>query len=958
MNNNQRNLGQKSTPDGLTLRRKAIAIAVASFVTLSAGPVYAADDQALEDLQKVLQELKAENANLKKKLENQTLNNAASSASAETKAAPADQNVKAAATEDSSILDAVVVKFKKKNVLEKIKEVPASVSIVSGEQLENLQATNITEVLRRVGNVNFNYGNPRTGSLTLRGITTGSSDQIDPSIGTVLDGVSIGYTPLVNGYIFTDIDTVDVTRGPQGTQGAKASNIGRITFTTKPPTFSPEASLSQTFGDWNTLKTSAVLGGAVVDDLLAWRGTLVREQADGPFKNQFPDLAGRSTYQNVDRTFGRVQLLLTPTDNFTAKLSVEDQPKGAEFINGNTVRHPEPTVFSDGVARPAASVDTTYKKYLNRAWFNADPTTWNPATDYFKYATNVDNNGAIITGSKGATLNLDWNVAGHNLKSITGYRDHWFSAANDEGTPFDITKSGGYITKYNQLSQEFRITSDKSKGKFVDYLAGVYFLDTDNDSNNRTRYGNDAGAFQASDASSATGANATLYGANVTQYNFLASNAAGQALLRDSLNLAYKNTHTYVKNQSTALYGQADWHLSEPLTLTTGYRISNEDRKTAQGIFLADKGVGADFNTAFGNVTTSAAINPINPATGSTDQQAAANRLAQKYFGAVATYATLTTTQQNQLKTAALIRNATLQPGSLYFTKDATNPWKGNINSGNISLANKFNEDFTVYGTLQYGEKAGISQIDTAGISSLVKKERTTGYELGLRTSFLENALTLNTDVFLNDIKDFQSTVNVEDPVATAAYRLANPSVSAADSQQYQSVVGNVPGVRVKGLEIDATYTGIKNITLTLASAYNDARFSKDNILAKPSEIDSTTVPFQKYYNAKGETLNNAPKFTANLGVDYRLPVFGNKVFHSSANYKYTSSQHTSNSSYDVIDAYGILDLGVGIGRKDGLFDLNLIAKNALNTEYHQDAFSSYTPTLPRWIGIVFSGKL
>ena len=187
---------------------------------------------------------------------------------------------------------------------------------------------------------------------------------------------------------------------------------------------------------------------------------------------------------------------------------------------------------------------------------------------------------------------------------------------------------------------------------------------------------------------------------------------------------------------------------------------------------------------------------------------------------------------------------------------------------------------------------------------------------------------------------------------------MVNPSVSAADSQQYQSVVGNVPGVRVKGLEIDATYTGIKNITLTLASAYNDARFSKDNILAKPSEIDSTTVPFQKYYNAKGETLNNAPKFTANLGVDYRLPVFGNKVFHSSANYKYTSSQHTSNSSYDVIDAYGILDLGVGIGRKDGLFDLNLIAKNALNTEYHQDAFSSYTPTLPRWIGIVFSGKL
>lgn len=940
MNNNQKKIGLRPTQEAFTFRRTAVAIAISSFMALSAGPVYAADDQAFADLQKALLELKAENANLKKKLENKPSNNSDAASNARATTTPADQDTKAAAAEDSSILDAVVVKFKKKSVLEKVKDVPTSVSIVSGEALENLQATNLTEVLRRVGNVNFNYGNPRTGTLTLRGITTGSSDQIDPSVGAILDGVSIAYTPLVNGYIFTDIDTVDATRGPQGTQGGKASNIGRITFTTKAPTFYPEASLSQTFGDWNTLKTSAVLGGAVVDDLLAWRGTIVREQADGPFKNQFPDLDGRTTYQNVDRTFGRVQFLLTPTDNVSAKVSVEFQPRGSEFVNGNTIRHPEPTTFSDGVARPAASVDTTYKKYLNRAWFNASPTTWNPATDYFKYATNVDNNGAIITGSKGATVNLDWNVAGHNLKSITGYRNHWFSAANDEGTPFDITKSGGYITDYNQFSQEFRITSDKSKGKFVDYLAGVYFLDTDNDSNSRTRYGNDAGAFQAND----------------TIYNALSATGTGQALLKDSLNLVYKNTHTYVKNQSTALYGQADWHLTEPLTLTTGYRISNEDRKTAQGIFLADKGVGADFNTAFGNGTTIGTL-VADPSAGTTAQQAAADRLAKRYFGATATWASIGGAGQTQLKQATVVRNSTLQPNSLYDTKDALNPWKGNINSGNISLANKFNEDFTAYGTLQYGEKAGISQIDTAGNSSLVKKERTTGYEVGLRTSLLENTLTLNTDVFVNDIKDFQSTVNVEDPVATAAYRLANPSVSAADSQQYQSVVGNIAGVRVKGIEIDAAYSGIKNVTLSLASAYNDARYSSDNYLAKPSEINST-APFQKYYNAKGETLNNAPKFTANLGIDYRLPVFGNKIFHSSANYKYTSSQHTSPSSYDVIDAYGLLDLGVGIGRKDGLFDLNFIAKNALNTQYHVDGFSSYTPNLPRWIGVVFSGKI
>ena len=95
-----------------------------------------------------------------------------------------------------------------------------------------------------------------------------------------------------------------------------------------------------------------------------------------------------------------------------------------------------------------------------------------------------------------------------------------------------------------------------------------------------------------------------------------------------------------------------------------------------------------------------------------------------------------------------------------------------------------------------------------------------------------------------------------------------------------------------------------------------------------------------------------------NLGVDYSLPVFGNKVFHTTANYKYTSSFSISPSSYDVFNGYGLLDLGVGIGRKDGLFDVNFVAKNAFSASYNNPGFSSYTPSLPRWIGVVFSGKL
>ncbi len=881
--------------------------------------------QAFSAGERTQAEIHAEINKLQASLEKAKQELAASNTNPTTPTKPAVANTK----ENAKVLGAVRVQGKR-NQLEAQKDVPQSVSIVTGTELTRLDATNITEVLNRVGNVNFNYGNPRTGSLTLRGITTGSNDQIDPTVGTVLDGVSIGYSPITNGYPFIDIDTVDVTRGPQGTQGGKPSNIGRISFKTKAPSFTPSAEFSQTFGDWDTLRSTAILGGPVIDGLLAWRGTFQREQGNGPFINQFPDQEGRFSYKNQDRTFGRVQFLLTPTEDISAKLSIEFQPKGAENVNGLTNRHAEPTTFSDGVARPASSVDATYKKYL-RGWFNQDSKLWNTERDYYKYPVNVDNNGSIITGSRGETLNINWDLGDLELQSITGHRSHWFSAANDEGTPFDITKSGGYITSYSQVSQELKLVSEK--GNWVDYQAGIYYLTTDNNSlGSRTRYGDDAGAFYASDA----------------QYNNLAANGAGQALLRDSLNFAYKGPYALVKNESTAIFGEADWHLNDAFTLTTGARITQEERNTSLTSLVFDTGIGADLTNAFGGTTTF------------TDRiaggEAASDRLASRYFAA-ANYAALTPAQKTQLINAAKVRNGTLQPNSVFGLVKAP-AWDGDLYVGNISLSDKISDNLTLYSTVQYGEKGGIAQVSTTGVTSLVDKERTTGYELGLRSSLLDKTLTLNADIFINDIKDFQTTIGVPDPVATAAYRAANPTVSLADSQQYQSVVGNLPGVRVKGLEVDAFYSGFENLTLRIAAAYNDAKYSEDAFLAQPNEINTTTPGFNRFSNAKGENLPNAPKFTSTLGVNYSVTVFENDNFHASANYKYSSAYKTSRSIYDEFDASGSLDLSIGLGTLSGSFDANLLIKNALDTDNHVEGWTGYTPSTPRWIGIVFSGKL
>jgi outer membrane murein-binding lipoprotein Lpp len=913
-----------------SFRIKPLNAVILGAFLLANGAAYAQDsavDTRVEQLQKQVEELQKALEESRRALAAERGGSNAQQA----QPAPSSTGTPAsdAAASSEQQLDAVVIKSRRVQPLEALKDVPTSISVVTGQELERLGATDITQVLNRIGNANFNYGNPRTGSLTLRGITTGSSDQIDPTIGLVLDGVSLGYSPLANGYPFVDIDTVAVTRGPSGTRGGKPSNIGRIVFTTKSPSFLPEAELKVTLGEWDTLKSTAVLGGSIVDGLLAWRGTFLREQGDGPWQTHFPDLKGRASYKNVDRTFGRVQFLLTPSDDFKAKLSIEHQPKGNEWVNGLSIRHPEPTHYSDGTARNPANVDSGYQKYL-RDWFNKDATVYNAERDYYRYPVNVENNGAIITGSKGLTLNLDWKVGGHTLESITGWRDHWFSAANDEGTPYDITKSGGYITRYSQKSQEFRLVSDK--GGFVDYLAGLFWFSTDNDSLTRTRWGNDAGAYQANNA----------------QYALLNANGIGQAMLRDSLNLAYRGTDTFVKNESVSIYGEADWHLSDPLTLTTGARVAHEKRRTAQEYVLYDPGVGSEFSNAFGLSTNTATV----------VDAAAADRLAAYYFGTGSTYSGLSSTNQALLQNAAAIRNGALGQASLYPRRNAK-PWEGQVYAGNLSLTDKINDKLTVYGSLQYAEKGGIAQLNNQGQAALVDKERTTGFEVGLRSSLFNKTLTLNADIFVNDLKDFQTTVSVLDPIATAN-NIASGLYTGNEALAYQSLVGNVPKVRVKGVEIDAFYSGIQNLTLRVAAVYNDARYADDFYLQHPSEVRTGAgTGLSTHYNAKGDTLHNAPKFTTTLGIDYNLPVWENLNFHTSANYKWTSAHYTSSgdSRYNKQKAYGLLDLGIGIGRRDGSYDANIIIRNALDEDYHIEGWSSYTPSTPRWIGVAFTGR-
>jgi len=804
--------------------------------------------------------------------------------------------------EQPRALDSVVVRSR--NRIEKLQDVPLSISVVTGAELERLSATGIDALTRRAANVSWNLGNQRTSSLSIRGVgKMGQTEAQDPSVGTIVDGVNFAYNALTSSFDFVDVDTVEVTRGPQGTLLGKNTSLGVVNITTRRPSFTPSADYTLEFRERDGLLGTAAIGGPVVDGLLAWRGSFSFSKGRGDVVNQYNRDV---TYTNTDRASGRVQFLLTPSDDFSARFAADLQPRAGETTNGRTVSTPTPTTFANGSAN---SFSTDAATRLSRRWF-----TQNEGYSLSDYYNSLSNDGArpLVTGSRGATAELNWKLQGHTLTSITAYKGYHFDAVNDEGTPFDIQRnSGGFWNDYKQTSQELRISS--TAGGFVDYQGGIYLIDVKNEADYRRWWGNDAGAWFASPA----------------QYNRLDADAAGRTLLQNSLanlKLSY-NAPTGVqeiRNKSAAVFAQANWHLTEPLTLTTGLRFTREDRTNS----------GRSVITSNGNAPE------LNPGAASDDL------IAQKYFG-VANYALLTAAQRQQVADAKAIRAS--QMGVLFDQRQAE-PYKATQPAWVLSPSYKVNSDLTTYFSYQHGEKAGISQL-VNGVSYLVEPEKTNSFELGLKSTLLDKTLVFNADVFLMNIKDYQQAVRIVDEYTTL--------LNNDGSFYYTSATGNVPKVQVSGLEVDGVYGGIRNLTLRFSAAYNRAIYKEFINAAQPVENGYAGAP--AYRDVSGMPLAGAPKYTFNIGGDYRLPVRGDKEFHTSANVAATSSYYSDNSlsAYSVIPKNVSVDWAIGLGNRNKSFDVSLVVKNLFDDDTPRSkTWNSYTPAIPRSFGILLTSKL
>ncbi len=821
--------------------------------------------------------------------------------------------------------------------IKRLKNKPVSASVRTGEELSRELAFDMEQILKRSGNAKFDPGNARTSSLSLRGVgKQGLVDQFDPSTGTVFDGVPYVYSPLVS-FDHYDLAQVQVDRGPTGTDFGKNYNLGRISITPRHPSFESDASFSLTYGEYDTYVADAAGGGTVIDNLLAWRGAIHVNKADGVYENLSNP---HQTWYNRDRAAGRVQLLFTPTEEFSARISFDMHAQQNESFNGNTFFKPLPSQFANGT--PNTARNNSPEVRLNRRWFRDAKPNYT-LDNYFRTdAFDQDSGQPIETASKGGLVDLNWNIGDVKLTSITSLRDFEFQAANDEGTPFDVNRgmyTGGHVPRMVHFTQEFRVASKFED--LVDYQAGALYLKRDMDKDNWTSFGKDAGAWYASN----------------NQYNLLDADANGRQLMADSVDGLIRWTNRNIENDSVGIFGQAEWHVTDAFNITTGARVNYERRKYSRNQILTDNGNGSLLNRAsvndvqLGGFDTNNAGVLTASAQADPNQVAAANAASLKYFNQ-GDYAALTDAQRAQIGAAKAIRNGRI--GNLWQYQE------GLIEDVQptfiVSPSYKFNENFTGYVSWRYSQKPGFLDVPN-GFVQTIKEETANAYEIGFKSDLFDNTLALHVDFFWTDISDYQQPALIFDEFTTNIDRQTNPNADPV----FISGSGNAD-VRIMGVEIDGSYTGIPYTAINFSGSWNDAVYTDFKNAIRPVEQRFPGAP--TIFDATGQNLPGAAQFTFNISPEVRYPLaslgWDKAEFHTSFTTSYTSAYSSDNalSIYGVIKANTTTDFSVGVGRTDKLFDVSLVGKNIFNNqEPIARTWNSWSPNWPQWFGVRVSSS-
>ena len=346
---------------------------------------------------------------------------------------------------------------------ESLQRVPIAISVVDGKQAAAKNLFDLQGIATTVPAVDFraNASN-KDQTVFVRGVgTISTSPGVEPSVSTVIDGVVMARSGQATVDLL-DLDHIEVLRGPQGTLFGKNASAGVINIITKSPTSKFTGYVDDSIYEGGEYREGAEVSGPLMGDQLKGLISAFNGQYGGNVYNSYL----HEKVNGYDDTGARMKLVATPSADLTFTFgadythSYEDVPTGVwaatdrvAYPTGIVTHYPAfPTLLaSEGIV--ASNTNTTISSNDKSS-----------ATD--------DNGGFSLQG--------DWDLDGYRLTSISAYRE-WrnvqyqdYDELSTATTAYPQIGDIGHLN-FDQVSEEFRVASPKNQ--FIDYVAGVYYLD-------------------------------------------------------------------------------------------------------------------------------------------------------------------------------------------------------------------------------------------------------------------------------------------------------------------------------------------------------------------------------------------------------------------------------------------------------------------------------------------------
>lgn len=241
---------------------------------------------------------------------------------------------------------------------------------------------------------------------------------------------------------------------------------------------------------------------------------------------------------------------------------------------------------------------------------------------------------------------------------------------------------------------------------------------------------------------------------------------------------------------------------------------------------------------------------------------------------------------------------------------------KGWLPKYNISYT--FDGPYMLYATASKGYRPGGANViaagqlppGTEGQFMTYKPDTVWNYEVGGKSSWFNNTLTLNGTFYQIDWEDTQTS-------------LRTPSGG-------MSYVGNAGAAQIQGTEWDISYTPVRGLVLSGGFSYNwKAELTEDQT--------SDGVAALNTQGRKGDRLPYVPKLNASANVDYKHAI-GDSILMFRINYAYTGEAKTGlrdqwwDPQTEMVGDYSTVNLRIGAENANG-WSAYLFVNNVLDSD-------------------------